>query len=89
MTTYIVTFEVKDLTRKNRVKEKLKEFGFYCPIHTNAWAIQTEKKASEIRDFVKTVMTSEDRIFVIRTGTEAAWSNSYGTKHNDWLKKNL
>lgn len=89
MTTYIVTFEVKDITRKNRVKEKLKEFGYYCPIHDNAWAIRTEKKATEVRDTITPLMTSEDRIFVIRTGTEAAWRNAYGTEHSEWLKKHL
>jgi hypothetical protein len=89
MTTYIVTFEVKDITRKNRVKEKLKEFGYYCPIHDNAWAIRTEKKATEVRNTITPLMTNEDRIFVIRTGTEAAWKNAYGTEHSDWLKKHL
>lgn len=89
MTTYIVTFEVIDIFRRNKVKERLKEFVYYCPIHDNAWAIRTEKKASEVRDFVTTVMTVTDRIFVIRTGTEAAWKNAYGTEHSDWLKKYL
>lgn len=89
MTTYIVTFEVKDVARRNIVKEKLKEFGNYCPIHDNGWAIRTEKKASEVRDIITSVMTKEDRIFVIRTGTEAAWRNAYGTEHSEWLKKYL
>ena len=89
MTTYIVTFDVKDLTRRTAVKEKLKEFGNYCPIHDNAWAIRTELKSKEIRDFVTTVMTSADKVFVIRTGTEAAWRNAYGTQHSEWLKKYL
>jgi len=89
MTTYIVTFEVNDLTRRNLVKAKLKEFGNYCPIHDNAWAIRTEKKAKEVRDFITPVMTNADRIFVIRTGTEAAWRNAYGTQHSEWLKKHL
>lgn len=89
MTTYVVTFEVKDATRRTMVKEKLKEFGYYCPIHDNVWAIRTEKRATEVRDFITPVMTSEDRIFVIRTGTEAAWMNVYGTEHSEWLKKHL
>ncbi len=89
MTTYIVTFEVNDLTRRKKVKEKLREFGNYCPIHKNAWAIRTDKKAAEIRDFLTPTMVSGDRIFVIRTGTEAAWRNAYGTEHSEWLKEYL
>jgi hypothetical protein len=89
MRTYIVTFEVKDATRKIRVKEKLKEFRFYCPIHDNTWAIRTNNKATDIRDVIIPFMSSEDRIFVIRTGTEAAWKNAYGIEHSEWLKKHL
>jgi len=89
MTTYIVTYEVKDSTRRIKVKEKLKELGKYCPIHDNAWAIRTEKTAAELRNFITPAMTSEDRIFVIRTGTEAAWQNAYGKEHSEWLKNNL
>lgn len=89
MATYIVTFEVDDPTRRKKIEEKLKEFSAYCPIHEYAWAIKTDKKASEIRDAITPVMISGDRIFVIRSGTEAAWRNAYGTKHSEWLKKHL
>jgi hypothetical protein len=71
------------------VKEKLKEYGTYCPIHDNAWAIKTEKKAIEIRDSITPLINNMDRVFVIRTGTEAAWINAYGTEHTEWLKKHL
>lgn len=89
MTTYIVTFEVNDITRKSKVYEKLKEFRYYCPIHENAWAIQTDKKSTDIRNSISMVMTGNDRIFVIRTGTEAAWLNAYSNEHTEWLKKYL
>lgn len=89
MTTYIVTFEIKDSTRRLTVKNKLKEFGIFCPIHENAWAIRTDKKATEVRDTVTPLMTNEDRIFVIRTGVEAAWKNTYGNENSEWLKKHL
>lgn len=89
MTTYIVTFEVNDKTRRSKVYEKLKEFRYYCPIHENAWAIQTDKKSTDIRDYISQVMLADDRIFVIRTGTEAAWKNAYGNDHTEWLKKHL
>jgi hypothetical protein len=89
MKTYIVTFEIKDLVRKSRVKEKLKEFGYYCPIHDNAWAIRTDLSATEIRNVVTALTEKSDRVFIMRTGTIAAWSNTYGTEHSEWLKKYL
>lgn len=89
MTTYIVTFEINDLARRKRVKERLRTFRYYCPIHKNAWAIRTEKKASELRNFIVPILVASDRLFIIRTGTEAAWRNGYGLGHSEWLKKYL
>lgn len=90
MNTYIVTFEVNDSVRLNKIKKYLREkSNGICPIHSNATAIRSEKKASEIRDEIIQMTTAEDRIFVIRSGTEAAWKNSYGKDNNEWLKKHL
>lgn len=89
MTTYIVTFEVNDVTRRATFKEKLQEYGAYCPIHENCWAILSEQTAAQVREFLDQALTDSDRIFVIRTGTEAAWRNTYGEKNSEWLKERL
>lgn len=89
MTTYIVTFEIDDLSRRKKVKEHLKTYGYYCPIHQHAWAIKTDKKAIDIVNAIIAITAAVDRIFVIRTGTEAAWRNAYGQENTDWLKKYL
>lgn len=90
MTTYIVTFDIKDITRLNQIKNHLrKEKSSICPIHENAYAILDTKTSNEIVDELTPFLTNEDRIFVIRTGTAAAWRNSYGEENNKWLKKHL
>lgn len=89
MKTYIATFEINDSSRRQKVKEHLQSYSYYCPIHENAWAIKTEKKSVDIRDAINSLTTSDDRVFVIRTGTEAAWQNIYGDKNSEWLKNNL
>lgn len=89
MTCYIVTFEVSDISRKSQLKEKLKQYDMYCPIHDNCWAIVTDQTAVQVREFVDAVLNSADRIFVIRSGSEAAWRNTYGDQNSNWLKKHL
>ncbi|HRH95221.1 MAG TPA: hypothetical protein PLB55_04770 [Prosthecobacter sp.] len=89
MTCYIVTFETKSEVSRQRVKDRLKQFGRFCPIHKYCWAILTEQSAKEVRDEVAKSIDTGERIFVIRSGTEAAWKNSFGEKNNAWLKKNL
>lgn len=89
MNTYIVTFDVKDKQRLSTLKGVLRAYGFFCPIHETAWAVKVSKQATEIRDELMQHTVAEDRIFVIRSGTEAAWKNSYGEKNTKWLKDNL
>ncbi len=87
MTTFIVAFEIPDASRRARFKQALKAYGAYCPINDNTWAISVDKTAVQVRDELMKSASGQDRIFVIRSGTAAAWSNSYGNKNNDWLKK--
>jgi hypothetical protein len=89
MTTYIIAFEVPDIDRKNALKEKLKQYKAYCPIHDNCWAVLSDQTPTEILDFLDKVLSVSDRIFVMRSGTYSAWKNSYGEKNTEWLKERL
>ena len=89
MTTYIVTFEVEDASRTYYLKEKLKNFNAFCPIHGNCWAILSDQTPIEIRDFLDEALSAEDHIFIIRSGTYAAWRNTYSEKNSEWLKEKL
>lgn len=89
MNTYIVTFEVS-ATQLEGIKAKIKSsFSYYCPINISTIAVRTEKTAKEVRELITPFFPAGSRIFVIRSGTEAAWLNSYGQTNSDWLKKYL
>jgi len=89
MSCYIVTFEVATAQAREAVQTKLKTYSGFCPIHSTCWAILTDQKSENIRDLLMPVCGPTDRIFVVRSGTEAAWANLYGQANTDWLKKNL
>ena len=89
MQCYIVTFEVSDEDVRGRVRERLEAYGHFCPIHKYCWAIMSDEKPVQIRSDLAEVLGPSDRLFVVRSGTESAWWNSYGSKHNEWLKKYL
>ena len=89
MKCYIVNFETSSSEVNEKVKEKLKLYNGYCPISDNCWAILTDKSAAQIRDSISLVIESGDRIFVLRSGSEGAWKNTYGEKNSKWLKENL
>lgn len=87
MTCYIVTFQPSSTESATRIRDRLRSLGAYCPIHRYCWAVLTEMNAAALRDHIG--RTEGDRIFIVRSGTEAAWANSYGVKNSAWLKKNL
>ena len=89
MECYIVTLEVADDAMRQKAHEKLKTYRWYCPVHQNCWAIVSDQGATQIRDSLTPLLGPKDRLFVVRSGTEAAWWNSYGNKHNEWLQQNL
>ena len=89
MTTYIVTFDVSDTSIKRNLKDKLKQYDGYCAIHDNCWALVSDQTPVQIRDTLTGVLSESDRVFVIRSGTNAAWINSYGKQYDEWLKEKL
>jgi hypothetical protein len=89
MTCYIAAFEVADAANKAKLKERLKAYGIYCPINDNCWAIVTSQTAAQVRDNLMAVIPTTDKIFVVKSGVEAAWRNVYGQKNADWLKERL
>ncbi len=87
MKTYIVCFEIKNSADIEAVGNKLKEYGTWARINANCWAVVTEHSAVTIRDTLRSLVAPNDYMFVIKSGVEAAWFNSYA--NNDWLRKNL
>ncbi len=89
MTCHIVTFDVKNDDSRGSIYERLKSYGTYCPIHDNCWAIVTDQTAVMVRDHLMEIIESPDKIFVIKSGIESAWSSTYGQGNVDWLKEKL
>lgn len=86
MQCYIISFQTS-LSDKTRLENAIKSYGTWAKITPSTWAVVTEKPASDIRDHILSYLAQGDRLMVIRSGTEAAWSNAMAS--NDWLKKNL
>ena len=85
--TYIITYDMSGEGDYEELYEAIKEYGTWAHINDSTWAIVTEDKAKEIRDYLIDYLTDGSSLFVIKSGTEAAWRNI--TCSNKWLKKNL
>lgn len=90
MSSYIVTFQAKELETRKKIREALRTYEGYCALHNTCWVVVTDLKAKAIRDQIGELVEPGDRIFVVRSGTEGAWRNVLNsTSSNDWLKRNL
>ena len=88
MTCYVVTYDLKKPGQNYEpLYTAIKSYGTWAHINESTWAVVTEQKAPEIRDFLKKFIDANDSLFVLRSGVEAAWMNPLCK--NEWLKDNL
>ncbi len=87
MKCYIITYDLRNNRDYASLHKAIKQYSKWAKITESTWAVVTAKTAKEIRDDLKSVMDSDDRVFVIKSGVEASWINSICK--NDWLQENL
>lgn len=88
MACYIVSYDLLAPGKNyEQLYAALKSYSKWAKINESVWAVVTEKKAVEIRTHLTQYLDANDRLFVIKSGVEAAWRNS--RCKNEWLKENL
>ncbi|MFT3796538.1 hypothetical protein [Flavobacterium sp.] len=84
---YIVVYDVSDDGDYDELYKSLKSYSGWAKITESSWAIVTEKKASDLRNELEKFIGSTGRIFIVKSGVEAAWRRAKAS--NEWFKKNL
>lgn len=84
---YIISYDLRKSRNYDPLYQALKSYGKWARITESTWAVVTTTSAVEIRDRLRKMMDDDDRLFVIKSGTEAAWRNS--RCKSEWLKENL
>lgn len=82
---YIISFQT--VGEQPLLIDAIKKYGAWARITTNTWAIVTTHTAKDIRDNLSKLIGVDGRIFVIKSGVEAAWRHVICS--NEWLKKNI
>jgi hypothetical protein len=85
--TFIISFEVLTDADLTDFYNALKSYGTWARVTEHTWAIVTEEGAKEVRDYLIQFLPTNSRIFVIKSGSVAAWRNLICS--TEWLKKNL
>lgn len=87
MRCYIIVYDLIKGGNYLQLHNAIKAYGTWAKITESTWAIVTTESAQQIRDNLLKCMDRNDRLFVIKSGGEAAWLKVGCT--NDWLQKYL
>ena len=84
----IITYDLRNSNKNyNDLYEKIKSYGTWAHICESVWFISTPDSCVTVRDNLKSVLDSDDRIFVAELTGIAAWYNIICD--SDYLKKHL
>lgn len=84
----IITYDLRNSNKNyNDLYEKIKSYGTWAHICESVWFISTADSCVTVRDNLKSVLDSDDRIFVAELTGIAAWYNIICD--SDYLKKHL
>lgn len=88
MACYIISYDLRQAGRDyNPLIQAIKAYGTWAHINESVWAIVTAQSAVQVRDNLMNHVHANDRIFVVKSGVEAAWKNVLCEA--SWLKEHL
>lgn len=88
MHCYIVLYDLCSPTQNyDKLYSLLRSYERWGRLTESAWAIVTTKLYIQVRDDIKQVLDKNDRLIVIKSGQQAAWTSVMAT--NDWVKENI
>jgi hypothetical protein len=87
MACYIISYDLKEGMQYEPLYEAIKSYKTWAHVNESVWAVVTDNKATQVRDHLSGFIGTKDRIFVIKSGVEAAWRNAICK--SEWLKDHL
>lgn len=88
MPAYIVTYDLRAPGRNYEpLYERLRVYPKWAKVTESTWIVATGWTAAQVRDDLLNHIDLNDRIFVLKSGTEGAWRNTICD--NQWLRENL
>ena len=87
MTCFIISYEAATKESNKIIIKTIQNYKINNQIFKNTWAVVTDDEATDIRDALKKVIGSDDRIFIMKSGAEAGWANVICDK--SWLHEYL
>ncbi len=92
MKTYLISYDLGLPETYNDYKtliNYIKSYSNWAKPLKSVWLVKTDKKISQVRDEIRTLVDLNDKIFVINI-TKIGWATFNISKDvTDWMKNNL
>lgn len=89
MNTYLITYDLNSPGQKYEcISKKIKDSYSWWKCLNNIFIIKSDNSSSQIRDFLKPCIDSNDKLIVLKLSGEGAWKG-FDEKCSNWLKNNL
>lgn len=85
---FIIAYDLVQPERDyTKLYSAIKSYPIWGKLTESVWGIVTNKTHIEIRDYLSQFIDQDDRLIVIQSGRNAAWTNVIA--NNTWVKNNL
>jgi hypothetical protein len=90
VTAYLVAYDLVDPDEDDyeRLIEHLKTYPNWAHVQKSVWVLVSSMSASTVREDIRRFIDMNDKLFVLKSGREAAWWPP-GTELDGWLEANL
>lgn len=85
--TYLISYDMAEGGDYDELYKAIKAYGAWAHITESLFAVATEQSAKEIRESLQKFFLRGSRLFIVKSGTEAAWRNVICS--NEWLQEKL
>lgn len=65
----------------------IKRLGSWGRLTETSWAVLSDKSHIDIRNYLSSFVGESDRLIIIRSGREAAWTRVLAS--DEWVRNNL
>jgi hypothetical protein len=89
MKSYLVTYDLIKRKDYPELIKALEGFSTYWHCLGSVWIVKSNNTASEIYNYLKPHIDSDDKLIVILLVREAAWTESFSQSCQTWLQNNL
>lgn len=87
MPCYIISYDIDAKSDYATLHAAIKSYKTWAKITESTWAVVSSQSAVDIRNHLFGLLKEGDRLFVVKSGVEAAWQNTICK--SEWLKSYL